>query len=78
MMKSKSLRRHFLALYVLLAVLSGIVVPALGLHLSVNAFRNYQIQRRQADFENLRDNLISLYKEEGDEITVNTLTGVVS
>ena len=65
MMKSKSLRRHFLALYVLLAVLSGIVVPALGLHLSVNAFRNYQIQRRQADFENLRDNLISLYKEEG-------------
>ncbi|MBQ9420049.1 MAG: HAMP domain-containing histidine kinase [Synergistaceae bacterium] len=64
-MKSKSLRRHFLALYVLLAVLSGIVVPALGVHFSVNAFRNYQIQRRQADLENLGDSLTDLYNEEG-------------
>ncbi|MBQ6775632.1 MAG: HAMP domain-containing histidine kinase [Synergistaceae bacterium] len=64
-MKSKSLRRHFLALYVLLAVLSGIVVPALGVHFSVNAFRNYQIQRRQADLENLGDSLAELYEEEG-------------
>ena len=63
--KNKSLRRHFLALYVLLAVLSGIVVPALGVHFSVNAFRNYQIQRRQADIENLGDSLTALYEEEG-------------
>ena len=64
-MKSKPLRRHFLALYVLLAVLSGIVVPFLGLRLSVNAFRNYQIQRRQADLENLGESLTKLYEEEG-------------
>ncbi len=64
-MKNKSLRRHFLALYVLLAVLSGIVVPALGVHFSVNAFRNYQIQRRQADIENLGESLTALYDEEG-------------
>ena len=64
-MKNKSLRRHFLALYVLLAVLSGIVVPVLGLHLSINAFRNYQIQRRQADLENLGESLTKLYEEEG-------------
>ncbi len=63
--KNKSLRRHFLALYVLLAVLSGIVVPALGVHFSVNAFRNYQIQRRQADIENLGESLAALYEEEG-------------
>ena len=63
--KSKSLRRHFLALYVLLAFLSGIVVPALGVHFSVKAFRNYQIQRRQADLENLGESLASLYEEEG-------------
>ena len=63
--KNKSLRRHFLALYVLLAVLSGIVVPALGVYFSVNAFRNYQIQRRQADIENLGESLAALYEEEG-------------
>ena len=69
MMKNKNknipLRRHFLTLYVLLAVLSGIVVPALGVRFSVNAFRNYQIQRRQADIENLGESLIVLYEEEG-------------
>ena len=64
-MKSKSLRSHFLMLYVILAVLAGIVVPVLGLKLSVNAFRNYQIQRRQADLENLGESLSELYSEEG-------------
>ena len=63
--KTKSLWRHFLALYVLLAVLSGIVVPALGVYLSVNAFRDYQIKRRQADLENLGESLTALYEEEG-------------
>ena len=51
--KSKSLRFHFLTLYVILAVLCGIVVPALSVHFSVNAFRNFQIQHRQEDIENL-------------------------
>lgn len=64
-MKSKSLRFHFLLLYVLLAILSGVVVPALGVRLSVNAFRKYQIQRRQADLENLGESLTELYEEEG-------------
>ena len=63
--KKKSLRRHFLALYVLLAFLSGIVVPVLGVFFSANAFRNYQIQRRAADIENLGESLTELYKEEG-------------
>ncbi len=64
-MRSKSLRSHFLMLYVILAVLAGIVVPLLGLKFSVEAFRNYQIQRRQADLENLGDSLSELYREEG-------------
>ena len=63
--KTKSLRSHFLKLYVFLAVLSGIVVPVLSLYFSVNAFKNYQIQRRQADLENLGESLTALYKEEG-------------
>ena len=63
--KSKSLRFHFLALYVMLAVLCGIVVPALSVHFSVNAFRNFQIQHRQEDIENLCEALTNLYNEEG-------------
>ena len=64
-MRSRSLRTHFLLLYILLAVVSGIVVPSLSAWLSVNAFRTYQIQRRQADLENLGESLEALYKEEG-------------
>lgn len=65
-MRSKSLRSHFLMLYVILAVIAGIVVPLLGLKLSVEGFRKYQIQRRQADLENLGESLSALYHEEGD------------
>ena len=64
-MKSRSLRTHFLLLYVLLAILAGIVVPSLSVLFSVNAFRNYQINRRQADIENLGESLAALYDEEG-------------
>ena len=64
-MKNRSLRSHFLALYVLLAVLSGIVVPALSAWFSVQTFRTYQIQRRQADIENLSASLSALFTEEG-------------
>ena len=63
--KTRSLRSHFLILYVVLAILSGIVVPILGVKFSAEAFRNYQIQRRQADLENLGESLSALYKEEG-------------
>ncbi|MBQ7221706.1 MAG: hypothetical protein IJS28_12090 [Synergistaceae bacterium] len=64
-MRNRSLRSHFLLLYVLLAVLSGIVVPALSAWFSVNTFRTYQVQRRQADIENLGESLAALYSEEG-------------
>ena len=52
-------------LYVLLAVLAGIVVPALSVTFSVNAFRTYQVHRRQADIESLGESLTELYDEEG-------------
>ena len=65
MRKSRSLRTHFLLLYVLLAILAGIVVPSLSVWFSVNAFRNYQVNRRQADIENLGESLAALYDEEG-------------
>ena len=64
-MRSKSLRTHFLMLYVILAVFAGIVVPILGLKLSVDGFRKYQIQRRQADLQNLGESLSALFHEEG-------------
>ena len=64
-MKSRSLRSHFLALYVLLAVLAGIIVPAFCVWLSLDAFKNYQIQRRQKDLESLGESLSALYDEEG-------------
>lgn len=64
-MRNRSLRSHFLVLYVLLAVLGGIVVPTLSVMMSVNAFRRYQIQRRQEDINNLGDSLAKLYAEEG-------------
>ena len=52
-------------LYVMLAVLSGVVVPALGVNFSVEAFKRYQAHRRQEDLENLGESLASLYREEG-------------
>ena len=64
-MRSRSLRFHFLMLYVILAIFAGIVVPFLGLKMSVEGFRNYQINRRQADLENLGESLSVLYREEG-------------
>ncbi|MCR4817461.1 MAG: hypothetical protein K5841_00715 [Fretibacterium sp.] len=65
MIKRRSLRVHLLLLYVLLAVLSGIVVPALSIRLSLTAFQKYQVERRQADLEALGDSLTALYEEDG-------------
>ena len=64
-MKNKSLRAHFLLLYILLAVLSGIVVPALGALLSRNAFMKYQTEKLQADLESLKNSLDELFNEDG-------------
>ena len=64
-MRNRSLRVHFLLLYVILAVLAGIIVPALSVNLSIDAFRDYQIQRRQRDLESLGESLSRLYDEEG-------------
>lgn len=66
-MKSKSLLSHFLTLYVLLAFLAGIVVPSISVWMGATAFRNLQIQRRQADLDNLAETLTELYIEEGGD-----------
>ncbi len=63
--KASSLRSQFLKLYVLLAILSGIVVPALSTWLSIKAFGALIIQRRQEDINNLAEALTTLYNEEG-------------
>ena len=65
MIKRRSLRIHLLLLYVLLAILSGIVVPALSIHLSLAAFQKYQFERSQVDLEALGDSLTALYEEDG-------------
>ncbi len=51
-------------LYVLLAVLAGIIVPASGVWLSMKAFKNYQIQRRHEDLESLINSLNEIFNEE--------------
>ena len=63
--KARTLRSHFLRLYVLLAILSGIVVPALSVWLSVKAFGALIVQRRHEDITNLAVALTELYNEEG-------------
>ena len=63
--RSRSLRTHFLALYVMLAILCGIVVPALGAWFSLRTLRTYQERRFQDDIDALKDSLIALYNEEG-------------
>ena len=62
--KSHSLRTHLLTLYVLLALISGILIPALSAWLSVNGFHEYQLQRRQANFDALAESLTDLYSED--------------
>lgn len=64
-MRNRSLRAHFLWLYVLLAILAGIIVPSLSVSMSLKAFSAYQIQRRQNDLESLGESLSALYDEEG-------------
>ena len=52
-------------LYVLLAILSGVIVPALVGHLSLSGFQDYLGRRRASDLEALGASLESLYREDG-------------
>ena len=54
-----------MALYVILVIVCGIVVPALSVRFSITAFRNYLAQLRQANLDNLCESLTDLYEEEG-------------
>ena len=65
MMKTKSFRSLFLALYLILVVVCGIFVPALSVKFSITAFRNYLAHLRQATLDNLCESLTELYEEEG-------------
>ncbi|MBQ9897034.1 MAG: HAMP domain-containing histidine kinase, partial [Synergistaceae bacterium] len=62
--KSHSLRTHLLTLYVLLALISGILIPVVSAWVSVNGFHEYQLQRRQANFDALAESLTDLYSED--------------
>ena len=50
--------------YVLLAVLGGVIVPALVRHLSLSGFQDYLGRRRTSDLEELGSCLESLYRED--------------
>lgn len=51
--RGRSLRAHLMLLYVLLAVLSGMIVPALVRDLSLSGFQDYLGRRRASDLEEL-------------------------
>lgn len=63
--RGRSLRAHLMLLYVLLAVLSGVIVPALVRHLSLSGFQDYLGRRRASDLEELGASLEALYREDG-------------
>jgi hypothetical protein len=59
-----SLRTHLLSLYVLLALLSGIIVPMISMRITMAEFKGYLRERKKYDIDELADALISLYQEE--------------
>ncbi|MDR3230972.1 MAG: HAMP domain-containing protein [Synergistaceae bacterium] len=61
----RSLRTHLLLLYVLLALLSGIIVPMVSMHITLAEFRSYLRERKKYDIDELADSLVSLYQEDG-------------
>ncbi|MDR1873721.1 MAG: hypothetical protein LBQ90_01725 [Synergistaceae bacterium] len=63
-MTKRSLRTHLLLLYVLLALLSGIIVPMISMHITLAEFRGYLRERKKYDIDELADALVSLYQEE--------------
>ena len=64
-MRNRSLRAHFLGLYMMLAAFAGAIVPYISVRMSMKAFTAYMIQRRQNDLESLGASLAELYDEEG-------------
>ncbi|MDR1049005.1 MAG: hypothetical protein LBL51_04550, partial [Synergistaceae bacterium] len=63
--KRISLRTHLLLLYVLLAVLSGVIVPLVGVRVTLSEFMGYLHERKNYDVGELAETLISLYQEDG-------------
>lgn len=61
----RSLRTHLMLLYILLAALSGVVVPLAGIRLTLTEFKGYLQERRKDDFEKLAESLVALYQEDG-------------
>ncbi|MDR1731590.1 MAG: HAMP domain-containing protein [Synergistaceae bacterium] len=59
-----SLRAHLLLLYVLLALLSGILVPMASIYITLEEFRGYLQERKKYDIREIAGSLISLYQEE--------------
>lgn len=64
-LKNKSLKFTFQVSFLLLAVVAGVIVPGVSGKLSLNAFRAYWLQQRNANLENLGESLTALYDEEG-------------
>ncbi len=60
----RSLRAHLMLLYVLLAVLSGIIVPLVSIRITLQEFREYFLEKRKDDVEKLADSLVALYQED--------------
>ena len=61
----RSLRVHLLFLYVMLAVLSGVIVPMVGMSMTFSEFKGYLQERKKYDIDDLGNSLISLYQEDG-------------
>ncbi|MDR3265925.1 MAG: HAMP domain-containing protein, partial [Synergistaceae bacterium] len=61
----RSLRTHLLLLYVLLALLSGIIVPMVSMQITLSEFRDYLRERKKYDIDELADSLVSLWQEDG-------------
>ncbi|NLL37885.1 MAG: HAMP domain-containing histidine kinase [Fretibacterium sp.] len=64
-MRRRSLRTHLLLLYVLLAVLGGIVAPLLGLRVTMSEFDGYLKRKQESDLREIGESLKELYREEG-------------
>lgn len=61
----RSLRTHLLILYVLLAGISGILVPILSMGITLKEFKGYLLRKNQLEIEELTASLSQLYLEDG-------------
>lgn len=60
----RSLRTHLMLLYVVLAILSGIIVPLVSMRVTFAEFRDYYQERRKDDIAKLAESLVALYQED--------------